>query len=120
MINLVAVILKCTLISSISAASPAAKDGPDRPAPEKMEWGKDVNGLAVAITPVPAGQGRFLVRWKNVGKETLEVPWVRFGSHLTYKNADALKANPKQFAARWARVCPRSKPTIRWSDTAAA
>src|SRR5262249_54774765 len=36
------------------------------------------------------GPGRFVVRWRNAGKETLEVPWVRFGSDRVYKHRDDL------------------------------
>src|SRR5262249_54020054 len=55
-----------------------------------IEWGKEVRGLAVSIAPAPGGKGRYEIRWKNVGKETLEVPWVRFDSDVTYKNLDDL------------------------------
>jgi hypothetical protein len=67
-----------------------APAGPDKAEPEKLAWGKPVNGLAVSISPAGDGQGPFVVRWKNVGKEALEVPWVRFGSDRAYKDRDDL------------------------------
>jgi hypothetical protein len=39
--------------------------------PENTAWGKEVSGLAVSIAPAKE-EGKFIVRWKNVGKETLE------------------------------------------------
>jgi hypothetical protein len=68
------------------------QDGPEpgKPRPEKVEWGKEVGGLAVSISPAAQDKGRILVRWKNVGKEPLELPWVRFGSDPVYKDRDDL------------------------------
>jgi hypothetical protein len=71
-------------------AADRALAGPDKPKPEKVVWGKEVNGLAVSLSPAGEGKGRFVVRWKNVGKEVLEVPWVRFGSDRAYKHLDDL------------------------------
>jgi hypothetical protein len=76
------------LFAGRGAASVQAQ--PAQPEPEKIVWGKEVNGLAVAISPAKEGQGRFVVRWKNVGKEPLELAWVRFGSDATYKHLDDL------------------------------
>ena len=74
--------------------------------PEDKAWGKEVNGLAVSIAPAKE-EGKFIVRWKNVGKETLELQWVRFGSDRIYKGLDDLQnhvhlkdANGKVVAAR--------------------
>src|SRR5262249_41865215 len=55
----------------------------------QLAWGKEVNGLAVAITPADQ-EGKVLVRWKNVGKDLLEIPWTRFDSDLIDKHADDL------------------------------
>ena len=55
----------------------------------QLDWGKEVNGLRVAITP--AGQkDKFFLRWKNVGKDFLTIPWMRLNSHLIDKHADDL------------------------------
>src|SRR5262245_13185387 len=70
------------------AARAAATGEPDKDKPAKVEWGKEVNGLVVAISP--AKEGRFVIRWRNAGKETLELQWVRFGSDAAYKHLDDL------------------------------
>jgi hypothetical protein len=66
----------------------------------KLEWGKEVNGLAVSIAPgklekeakdLKFEEKKVIVRWKNVGKETLELQWVRFGSDRIYKGLDDLQ-----------------------------
>jgi hypothetical protein len=56
----------------------------------KVVWGKEVNGLAVSLAPAKEGGLRFLIRWKNVGKEPLELPWVRFKSDRVYAHLDDL------------------------------
>jgi hypothetical protein len=66
------------------------KTDPVRPKAEKVAWGKEVNGLVVSLAPATAGQDKFLIRWKNVGKEPLELPWVRFKSDRVYGNLDDL------------------------------
>ena len=55
----------------------------------QLDWGKEVNNLAVAITPADQ-KDQFLIRWKNVGKEALEVPWVRLKSEIIAPNRDDL------------------------------
>jgi hypothetical protein len=67
----------------------ATQVGPDQPKPDMLVWGKEVNGLAVSLTPEGKDQ-KFIVRWKNVSNETLELPWVRFGSNAIYKGLDDL------------------------------
>jgi hypothetical protein len=67
-----------------------AGDDPKPDPPPKAVWGEEVNGLAVSVSPAEGGAGRFLVRWKNVGKEVLELPWVRFGSDRVYRGKDDL------------------------------
>jgi len=65
----------------------------------KQEWGEAVNGLAVSIAPAKEekgtkdskkGEKKVIVRWKNVGKKTLELQWVRFDSDRIYKGLDDL------------------------------
>ena len=60
-----------------------------RKSDDELIWGKEVNGLAVAIYPADQ-RDRFLIRWKNVGNDTLDVPWVRFNSDLIDSNRDDL------------------------------
>jgi hypothetical protein len=62
--------------------------GPAAAQPANVAWGEPVNGLAVSAAP--AGPGKFTLRWKNVGKDTLELLWVRFGSDRIYKHRDDL------------------------------
>jgi hypothetical protein len=87
-------VLCCLLIPAFALgaiiACPAMSAEPDKPKPEQIDWGKEVNGLALSLSPAKGGQGRFLVRWKNVSKEALELPWVRFGSDPSYKHLDDL------------------------------
>jgi hypothetical protein len=72
----------------LASLTPQGSVGADK-AEDKTEWGKEVNGLVVSIAPAE-GQGKFLVRWKNVSKETLELQWVRFDSDRAYKHLDDL------------------------------
>jgi hypothetical protein len=62
----------------------------EKPKDEKLVWGKAVNGLAVSVAPVANEPGRLHIRWKNVGQQTLELAWVRFGSDAVYKDLDDL------------------------------
>jgi hypothetical protein len=71
----------------IAGRAPA---GPDGAKPEKPAWGKEVGGLAVSLSPAGGGPGKYVVRWRNVGQEALEVPRVRFGSDRVYKGRDDL------------------------------
>jgi len=43
----------------------------------ELAWGKEDRGIAVAIAPADQ-KDKFLIRWKNVSKELLEIPWNRF------------------------------------------
>jgi hypothetical protein len=54
---------------------------------DQLDWGKEANGLAVAITPADQ-KDKFLIRWKNVGKVDLGLPWSRLHSHIveTYRD----------------------------------
>jgi hypothetical protein len=81
-----------TIVLLCSAAWPAASGagGKEQPQPEKLVWGKDVNGLAVALSPAEGGKEQFVLRWKNVGQETLELQWVRFKSDVSYGHLDDL------------------------------
>jgi hypothetical protein len=80
------ILLAVVLLPVVGLAAPR----PDKRDVDKIAWGKEANGVAVSVAPAPAGPGKLTVRWKNVGKETLELPWVRFGSHAIYKNLDDL------------------------------
>jgi hypothetical protein len=85
--------LESLLVGSVllfAAPDAASAADPDKPGPQTTVWGKEVNGLAVSLSPAGGGEGRFLVRWKNVGEQTLELPWVRFGSDRVYKGRDDL------------------------------
>jgi hypothetical protein len=76
--------------AALTLVNPSLAAPQEKPQPEKIVWGKEVNGLAVAISPAEGATGRYVIRWKNVGKETLELPWVRFDSDATYKHLDDL------------------------------
>ncbi len=56
---------------------------------DQLTWGKEVNSLTLAITPADQ-KDRYQLRWKNVGKEALELSWVRFNSDFVDKNRDDL------------------------------
>jgi hypothetical protein len=55
----------------------------------QLSWGKEVNGLAVALAPTDQPD-KYLLRWKNVGKGLLEMPWTRLHSDLFDATADDL------------------------------
>lgn len=55
----------------------------------ELDWSIDINGLAVAIRPAER-KDTFFIRWKNVGKESLEVPWLRFKGDIIEKDRDDL------------------------------
>lgn len=56
---------------------------------DQMKWGKESNGLNVAVAPTDRPTS-FLIRWKNVGKETLELRAVRFHNDILGRNDDLL------------------------------
>jgi hypothetical protein len=56
---------------------------------DQLVWGLEVNNLAVAITPAKQND-QFLIRWKNVGKDALELPWARLNSHVIDRDRDDL------------------------------
>jgi hypothetical protein len=89
MISAYETVLILAIAAGALAASPARGDEGDKK-DDKIDWGKDVNGLAMSIAPAEDGKGRFVVRWKNVGKETLELQWVRRGSDKVYNYLDDL------------------------------
>src|SRR5262245_41534592 len=89
-INRIAAALAVVLVSLFVPAAPAEDADPDKPKTDKIVWGKEVKGLAVSIAPAADGKKGYVVRWKNVGKDTLELPWVRFGSDQAYKHLDDL------------------------------
>jgi hypothetical protein len=77
------------LLIILAASAEKSRAGQGKNPGEKIVWGKEVNGLAVSIAPAKE-EGKFIVRWKNLGKETLELPWVRFNSNAIYKHLDDL------------------------------
>ena len=60
-----------------------------RPADDQLAWGEQVNDLAVAITPADQ-KDRFLIRWKNTGKEAMELSWARLNSRAGVNQSDDL------------------------------
>lgn len=50
-----------------------------RPSDAQLIWSEEVKNLAVALAPVDA-DGQFLIRWKNSGTDSMQLPWVRFHS----------------------------------------
>jgi hypothetical protein len=50
-----------------------------RPTDAQLAWSEAVDNLSVALAPLDAS-GQILIRWKNAGKEALQLPWVRFHS----------------------------------------
>jgi hypothetical protein len=60
-----------------------------RPSDDQLVWSQEVNNLTVAIAP-GGRKDQFLIRWKNTGKEALQLPWVRFNSHIIDVHRDDL------------------------------
>ena len=54
---------------------------------DQLVWGKSVDGLAVAIAPAKRPDN-YLLRWKNLGRETLELHAVRFNTDINGRNDD--------------------------------
>jgi hypothetical protein len=61
----------------------------ERKTDDQLAWGKPFNDLAVAIAPADE-KDKFLVRWKNVGKDFLEIPWARKVFDLAPNEPDEL------------------------------
>jgi hypothetical protein len=74
-----------------------------------LTWGKTVNGLAVAVFPAERTNNYFL-RWKNVGKETLELQWVRSSWDL-HRNDDLL--NHVFVKDQGGKLVPTRQPEFR-------
>jgi hypothetical protein len=78
---------------------------------DKLVWGKESGGLAVAIAPAERPDS-FMIRWKNVGKETLELQSVRFNSDILARSDDLLNhvlvkgPDGKLLAARQPKLPP--------------
>ena len=47
-----------------------------RKSDDELKWGNEVKGLSVAIAP-DVEKDQFLIRWKNIGKDTFVLPCVR-------------------------------------------
>ncbi len=60
-----------------------------RPSDARVVWSQEVHHLAVALVRVDAN-GELLIRWKNVGKEAFQLPWVRLGARPTDNDRDDL------------------------------
>lgn len=60
-----------------------------RPSDDRLTWSEEVDGLAVALWPVDVG-GQILIRWKNGGKDAVQLPWARFNPNRIDKNRDDL------------------------------
>jgi hypothetical protein len=75
---------------------------------EKLSWGKESNGLAVAITP-GVRPDSFLVRWKNVGKDTLELRAVRTVFEVAPREEDDLR-NHVLVKGSEGNLLPATKP----------
>jgi hypothetical protein len=60
-----------------------------RPSDAQLVWSPEVNNLAVAITST-CQKDQFLIRWKNIGKDALQLPWVRLNSHVIDSHRDDL------------------------------
>jgi hypothetical protein len=60
-----------------------------RPTDAQLVWSEPVADLAVALAPIDEN-GRVLIRWKNGGKEPLQLPWVRLHSNPINSNQDDL------------------------------
>jgi hypothetical protein len=60
-----------------------------RPSDAQLDWSKEVDNLTVALAPLDA-DGQILIRWKNAGKEALQLPWVRFQSNRMDSDGDDL------------------------------
>lgn len=60
-----------------------------RPTDAQLVWSEEVESLKVAVTPLDAN-GQCLIRWKNVGKEALQLPWTRFHFNILDSHFDDL------------------------------
>jgi hypothetical protein len=60
-----------------------------RPTDAQLAWSEAVDGLAVAVAPAEQ-KGRFLIRWKNVGTDAVQLPWARLNADLIEKTRDDL------------------------------
>ena len=88
---------------------------------DKLAWGKEWGGLAVAIAPAER-PGAYLIRWKNVGKETLELqadrshPADYVGRNDLLNHVFVKGANGKQLPARQSKLrmvgAPRRPNTV--------
>jgi hypothetical protein len=76
----------------------------------ELIWGQEVDGLTLALAATD-DRDRYLLRWKNVGKEPLQVSWIRLHldpmdknrddllNHVMLKMPDGKIALPRKYAA---------------------
>jgi hypothetical protein len=83
-------------------------------ADDKLAWGKTVNGLALAVFPTER-TNNYLLRWKNVGKETLELQCVR-SRWDPLQNDDLL--HHVFVKDQGGKLVPARQPTIRFAGGA--
>jgi hypothetical protein len=82
---------------------------------EKIPWGKEVNGLVIAVTPRDKDPGKLTIRYRNVGKETLELQCVRVGSNAAFTHCGDLltDADDKFVPVRMRKIPAAGDPADR-------
>jgi hypothetical protein len=83
-----------------------------RPSDTRVVWSKEVNNLAVALVGIDTN-GQLLIRWKNVGKEVLQLPWVRFTARPIDNDRDDLLDHVVLIGPDGKRVPTRKHPAPR-------
>lgn len=79
---------------------------------DQLSWGKEVGDLSVAIFPANQ-KDKYTIRWKNIGKELLQIPWVRLNSHPIHADRDDLLEHVFLKGADGKLVPGRPKPAAR-------
>ena len=82
----------------------------------QLAWGKEVNNLTVAITPAEQ-KDKFLLRWKNVGADAMELSWIRLKSNPIHKDRDDLWNHVFLKGPDGKMVAARINGAARWTDT---
>ncbi len=88
-----------------------------RPPDARLAWSEEVDGLTVALAPAGA-DGQFLVRWKNVGPDAVQLPWARYNPRRMDRDRDDLLGHvflkgPDGKLARAQPSVPRGTPLGR-------